>query len=778
MHMKKVYSTLSILLICISSNNYGQLPTVRIPNSTEETVFNSPQQKEENPSLRSLYQKGYQCEDGRIVYQFSKAPLNYKDVNGTWQTIDWNPELIDDTYFASKQNNPVKLKMDGSVELFDGNRSAFSVKTKSIFGLSSFALSELVMSNQNTITKSLTENISQRATFKHNGIKLDYIIDSSQDFSNGVITQQVYCESGWTLSFHKEMKEAISITNKNGEEMGILYPIICTDANGNFSTGNYSFEKNSDGYLVKLKLNVDWLNASSRNFPVVVDPLIVGPTALWTGGIMPSCVLPTYNVDSLLVTIPGQTTITGVFVSASYYADPFTTAIMAEGQMHFSTSCGQTPDLSVVLPTGGTPGTAYLLDFNYRAPLSCCMGSSCADRTFYVRMHLGRTAGPVGCGTTYIYYDPFTAYPFSVYVEGKTAETNAISWTISPSPICSDECEVTMKTYATLGVPPYTVTHPWTTDSVVMGTPIFTCAIPVVNANLILTRPNCPVFCDTTTSVVVPLPTVRDACGNIVSGYVPKNLTIKPTPQITLASDSIVLCGNDLFNYTFDVCPSGTTVNWSTGSFSGTNTIDTNYNNTSANTIHTVYVANSSLNGCSADQEILNVYSSPIPIANADHPLAGLVSEPITFTDMSNYWNSSGSSWYWTFGDGGTGTDSSMTHSYAAEGTYNVCLYIESEWGCRDTICDTLKIIPFELILPNIITTNNDGVNDVLYFDYLPYYGVSKLNVFNRWGEVVYKSNDYKNDWAPTNLTDGTYFYVIEVPNKEPYRSTLNVFND
>jgi gliding motility-associated-like protein len=117
------------------------------------------------------------------------------------------------------------------------------------------------------------------------------------------------------------------------------------------------------------------------------------------------------------------------------------------------------------------------------------------------------------------------------------------------------------------------------------------------------------------------------------------------------------------------------------------------------------------------------------------------------------------------------------THTYAVPGTYNVCLYINSQFGCKDTICDTIKIIPNIITLPNVITTNGDGINDILYFQYLPFYGISSLSVFNRWGEIVYESNDYQNNWAPTQLTDGTYFYILKVPGHDPYTSTLNVFS-
>ena len=47
-----------------------------------------------------------------------------------------------------------------------------------------------------------------------------------------------------------------------------------------------------------------------------------------------------YNVDSIQATIPGGVTVTGVYVTASFYADPWTAATMSQGVMYFSGPCG------------------------------------------------------------------------------------------------------------------------------------------------------------------------------------------------------------------------------------------------------------------------------------------------------------------------------------------------------------------------------------------------------------------------------------------------------
>ena len=70
-------------------------------------------------------------------------------------------------------------------------------------------------------------------------------------------------------------------------------------------------------------------------------------------------------------------------------------------------------------------------------------------------------------------------------------------------------------------------------------------------------------------------------------------------------------------------------------------------------------------------------------------------------------------------------------------------------------------------LLPNIFTPNNDGVNDV--FIPYPYRFIESidLQVFNRWGGLVYKTADPSIGWDGTDqttgqvCTDGTYFYTV-----------------
>ena len=70
---------------------------------------------------------------------------------------------------------------------------------------------------------------------------------------------------------------------------------------------------------------------------------------------------------------------------------------------------------------------------------------------------------------------------------------------------------------------------------------------------------------------------------------------------------------------------------------------------------------------------------------------------------------------------------------------------------------------PPVVTVPNVITPNGDGWNDIFMIDYLNQYDIRKLTIFNRWGTIVYQSDDYQNDWDGGDVADGVYFYVLEL---------------
>ena len=103
--------------------------------------------------------------------------------------------------------------------------------------------------------------------------------------------------------------------------------------------------------------------------------------------------------------------------------------------------------------------------------------------------------------------------------------------------------------------------------------------------------------------------------------------------------------------------------------------------------------------------------------------------------------------------------------------TYTV--NIKDSYGCTASatvfvavMCDTLNI-------PNGFSPNGDGTNDFFVIKGLDNYPGTTIFIYNRWGNLVYKKQDYQNDWngqsnvsgalMGQNLPNGTYFFILDL---------------
>ncbi|WP_199140175.1 DUF7507 domain-containing protein, partial [Pedobacter sp. ASV12] len=65
--------------------------------------------------------------------------------------------------------------------------------------------------------------------------------------------------------------------------------------------------------------------------------------------------------------------------------------------------------------------------------------------------------------------------------------------------------------------------------------------------------------------------------------------------------------------------------------------------------------------------------------------------------------------------------------------------------------------------IPNVITPDGDGKNDYFVIVGLPSYDRAEVEFYNRWGNQVYYSKNYQNNWNGENLNEGTYYYTIKL---------------
>ncbi len=94
-------------------------------------------------------------------------------------------------------------------------------------------------------------------------------------------------------------------------------------------------------------------------------------------------------------------------------------------------------------------------------------------------------------------------------------------------------------------------------------------------------------------------------------------------------------------------------------------------------------------------------------------------------------------------------------------------LTVTSPNGC--TSFDTLVVHTINCAddLPNFITANNDGMNDVFYIDEAPAQKDNELVIMNRYGNPVFEAKPYTNNFDGGNLHEGVYFYIYYPDGKK-----------
>jgi len=101
---------------------------------------------------------------------------------------------------------------------------------------------------------------------------------------------------------------------------------------------------------------------------------------------------------------------------------------------------------------------------------------------------------------------------------------------------------------------------------------------------------------------------------------------------------------------------------------------------------------------------------------------------------------------------------------------------VADENGLVSVATIAITVTPKPLRIPNVFTPNGDGQNDVFEVEGIEGFDRIEVIVINRWGNEVYRNDDYHNDWGGGNLNEGTYYYRIithKGGDREPYTGWL-----
>jgi gliding motility-associated-like protein len=98
--------------------------------------------------------------------------------------------------------------------------------------------------------------------------------------------------------------------------------------------------------------------------------------------------------------------------------------------------------------------------------------------------------------------------------------------------------------------------------------------------------------------------------------------------------------------------------------------------------------------------------------------------------------------------------------------TMSYLLQVTSTLGCGISSDEVIVKVFDKLQVPNVFTPNGDGINDKWEIDLLDSYTECRVDIFNRYGQIVFHSIGYERPWNGTYknkpVPAGTYYYIID----------------
>ncbi len=171
-----------------------------------------------------------------------------------------------------------------------------------------------------------------------------------------------------------------------------------------------------------------------------------------------------------------------------------------------------------------------------------------------------------------------------------------------------------------------------------------------------------------------------------------------------------------------------------------------------------------STEGCSIDTAIaITVFPLPIAEFRANSTNITMATPIVYFTNYTD----GGFFYNWNFGDGIESDAANPSHVYSLPGNFHVTMFTTSLYGCTDsTGVDIFVSNELAVYAPSAFTPNHDDLNETfkVIVDGVDSETYSLL-VYNRWGETVFLSEDYEEEWdgryQQEECPEGVYIWIL-----------------
>ncbi|MFO7880528.1 MAG: PKD domain-containing protein, partial [Bacteroidales bacterium] len=260
------------------------------------------------------------------------------------------------------------------------------------------------------------------------------------------------------------------------------------------------------------------------------------------------------------------------------------------------------------------------------------------------------------------------------------------------------------------------------------------------------------VYPEETTNYII---TLNDECGTpSVKDSI--EIIVMPEPRNNFVSDKVEGCPPLEVSFNELNEDDGNSYDWSFGDngFANVKNPTHVYENSG---IYNVSLTVTSPFGCEKSrikEDMILVYPKPEADFYAEPQNVSILDPEVEFVSISENADST----FWFFGDGDSSIFKSPTHFFPDIGEYEVQLIVETEKGCRDTATRIIRVKDeFTFYAPTAFTPNGDGDND-----FFMVYGNGidpnefSLMVYDRWGELVFETDQYDNENPMKNAWDGT----------------------
>jgi len=260
------------------------------------------------------------------------------------------------------------------------------------------------------------------------------------------------------------------------------------------------------------------------------------------------------------------------------------------------------------------------------------------------------------------------------------------------------------------------------------------------------------------------------------------SIAVKPIPTPAIVQATAEICSSEGgFTFTSSGTNTGSNLQW-----------QLNTKNISGATGSSYYASDAGDYTLVEDNGSCTVTSNPSTLSIIANPAAyagpDLYVTEGTFVQLQASGGISGTAYSWT---PTTGLSSSTISnpSFKAENTTTYTVTLSNTGGASGTkVCtgqsSVTVVVVKPIVVPNVITVNGDGSNDTWKIQNIEGFPNATFEIFNRWGNLVWKSTGYPKQWDGTNfrngevLPDGTYFYIIDLHSPiftDPYTGWIQI---